>query len=175
MAIEFNTNYNKALQVLLWILRRHPGIDKYKIMKIVTSAEMYHLDTYGRPIYGDSYEAWNYGTVPYFMYGLTGMTDNMPFHKCSKNGFSATAAPDMSVFSESDINALEYGIAEYAKLPSFGSIKDKNHKLDAWKKYEERIKNGEKHIKISYEDMITNKEVLADLNDLGSLTLNMVF
>jgi uncharacterized phage-associated protein len=173
MAIKFNTNYTKALQVLLWILNRHPGVDKYKIMKIVTAAEMYHLNTYGRPVYGDSYEAWDHGTVPYYMYGLTSTANNMPFHACSKNGLSPNAVPNMDMFSESDIEALEHGMSEYSKMPSFGSIRDKNHKLDAWKKYEKRIKAGEKRIQISYEDMITNKEVLADLQELGSLTLNM--
>jgi uncharacterized phage-associated protein len=174
MAIQFNTNHNKAMQVLLWILNKKPGIDIYNAVKVAGEAERYHLNHYGRPIYGDSYEAWKWGTVPVFIYGLTGMTQNMPFYKCSKNGLVATAVPDTKVFSESDIEALEYGMKEYGYL-KFSEIKQKNHKLPAWKKYESRIDAGEKRIKIEYDDLISNRDVLDDLCDLGSLTLNMVF
>jgi uncharacterized phage-associated protein len=167
-AIQFSMNENKALQTLLWILNRKPGIDIYNIMKVVFAAECYHLNKYGRPIYGDSYEAWRFGTVPAFMRKLTNITKNVPYFSPdnSKNGLATNAIPNMDEFSQTDLEALEYGMKEYGDL-SFDDAIKKNHAVPAWKKYEARVKSKEQHIPILYEDFITDKEVAAYLQDVG--------
>jgi uncharacterized phage-associated protein len=173
MSIKFNMNSDKALQAILWILHRKPGIDLYNIVKVIFSAEYYHLNKYGRPVYGDDYEAWSFGPVPTFAYKLLGMQSNMPFHRCTRNGFMATGYPNLDMFSETDLEALEFGFKEYGNLP-FGKARDKSHKNPAWKKHESDVNAGGKHIAIDYEDMVQNPEVLAELNELGAMTQNMV-
>jgi len=171
--ILFTINPGKALQVLLYILHKKPGIDIYNIMKVIFSAEHYHLNRYGRPVYGDNYEAWIYGPVPTFMRSLLKMDSNMPFYKCSENGIKGTAYPNLDFLSETDIEALDYGISEYGDL-IFNKTKIKSHQAAAWKKYEDKVKAGEKHIEISYNDMIDNPEVAEELEELGALTQSMV-
>ncbi len=173
--ISFTMNQDKALQTLLWILNKKQGIDIYNIMKIVFAADCYHLTKYGRPVYGDKYMAMKDGTVPSFMYDLVRLKSNMPFFHCSKNGLQANSVPNMNFFSESDIEALEYGLKEYGDL-KFGEIRDKNHQHRAWKKHENELKKnfGPKAIPIDYEDMIDDPEVIKDLIELGSMTESMV-
>lgn len=161
------------MQCLLWILNRKPGINKYNIMKVMFDADCYHLNKYGRPIYGENYVAMNYGTVPSLMKDLLEITQNVPFYKCSKNGFKANSSPTLDVFSDTDIEALEHGISEYADL-SFSEVKNKNHIHPAWEKHKEELKNT-RSCPIPYEDMINNEDVLADLEDMGDLTEKMVF
>ncbi len=173
MSITFTLDANKAMQTLLWILNKKPDIDVYNINKVMFAADCYSLNTYGRPVYGEKYVAMKLGTVPSFMYDLTKMKSNVPYHYSSAHGLTANATPDTDLFSQSDIESLEYGLQEYGDL-NFTSVKNKNHLHNAWKKYEKGLEQKRK-IDIPYEDMITNKEVLEDLTELGSLTENMVF
>ena len=173
MGINFTLDADKAMQTLLWILNKKPDIDVYNINKVMFAADCYSLNTFGRPIYGEKYVAMKFGTVPSFMYDLTKLKSNVPYYYSSEHGLTANAKPDTDLFSQSDIEALEYGINEYADL-NFKSVKNKNHHHNAWKKYEKELEQKRK-IDIPYEDMITNQEVLDDLKELGNLTENMVF
>lgn len=171
--IKFVVNQDKALNVLLWILNKKPNIDVYNINKVIFAADCYHLNTYGRPVYGDKYIAMKFGTVPSFMYDLTKITEKMPFYYSSAHGLSTHCEPNMDMLSESDIEALEYGLKEYGDL-SFGEVNEKNHKHRAWKNHEEELKD-KKSVDIDFSEMIDNKEVLEDLNNLGDMTENMGF
>ena len=170
--IQFTLNQTKALQTLLWILQKKPGIQVYNVMKVMFAADCYHLNHYARPIYGETYEAMKFGTVPHFMYNLTKIAQNMPFYIIN-NEMNALSAPDLDVFSESDIEALEYGMSEYASL-SFNAVKKKNHQHQAWKNHEREVNAGQNNVFIDYSEMIDNPDVLADLQDLGGLTEKIV-
>lgn len=172
--IKFTRNTEKAQQCLIWILNKKPGISKYHIMKIMFAADCYHLDHYGRPIYGEKYVAMRYGTVPSFMKDLLDIKSNMPFMECSPNCYVTNCAVNYDVFSETDLEALEKGVCDYADL-SFKEVKDKNHAHQAWKNHEKELNDQVKSVPIPYEEMITNQDVLEDLKDLGTLTENMVF
>lgn len=171
--IKFTVNPDKAMQVLLWILNKKPNIDVYNINKVIFAADCYSLNNFGRPIYGDKYVAMSLGTVPSFMYDLTKIKSQMPFYHSSKNGLSTYAKPDMDFFSDTDIEALEYGINEYADL-SFDEVKEKNHKHRAWLNHKEELET-QKCVDIDFEEMIDTPEVLADLQEMGDLTENMGF
>jgi len=172
--IKFGLNQNKAMQTILWLLNKKPGINKYNLMKVMFSADEYHINNFGRPIYGEKYYALAYGTVPSFMKDLLEIEQNVPFFH-DGNKFYTNAAANEDVFSETDLEALEYGLTEYADL-SFSAVKKKNHANPAWKKHEKELKNGNcKRVEIPYEDIITNPTILADLTEMGELTENMVF
>lgn len=171
--IKFTVNSDKALHVLLWILNKKPNIDVYNINKVMFAADCYSLNHFGRPIYGDRYIAMRLGTVPSFMYDLTKMKGPMPFYQSSKHGLSTYSSPNEDMFSEADIEALEYGMREYADL-SFEDVRDKNHLHRAWLNHKDELKTRES-VDIDFCEMIDNQEVLKDLQDLGSLTENMGF
>jgi len=104
----------------------------YNIWKILFAAEKYHLNTYGRPITGDTYIAMEFGTVPSWLYNAAKMKrGDVGFHK-DGNHLRSERAPEMDYFSESDVEALTAGFKEYAGL-SFELVKNKNHDEPAWR------------------------------------------
>lgn len=168
--MRFTIDNNKAMQTIIWILNKKPNISKYNIMKVMFSADCYHLNNYGRLIYGESYLAMNFGTVPSKMKDLLEIKNNVPYFQ-ENNRYKANTTPDLDLFSETDIEALEFGIKEYADL-SFDEVLKKNHQHRAWKKYAEKLKKV-KRVQIDYEEMIDNQEVLVYLKELGNLTENI--
>lgn len=173
MAIRFTLNSNKAMQTLLWILNKKPNIKIYNINKIMFAADCYSLDHFGRPIYGERYVAMKFGTVPSFMYDLTKLEANVAYYHSEEHKLTANAKPDIELFSASDIEALEYGVSEYAEL-DFETVKNKNHAHTAWKKCEHELQTR-KRVDIPYEDIISNSEVLEELTEMGNLTESIVF
>lgn len=172
--IKFELNQNKAMQTILWLLNKKPGICKYNLMKVMFSADEYHINHFGRPIYGEKYYALKYGTIPSFMKDLLEIEQNVPFFH-DGNKFYTNAVANEDVFSETDLEALAHGLTEYGNL-SFSEVKKKNHANPAWKKHEKELKDGSrKCIEIPYEDIITEPAILADLIEMGELTENMVF
>ena len=167
--IRFETNCDKAVNALLYLLTKYGAMDVYQVMKTFWSAECYHLNKYGRPVYGDEYQAWDHGTVPQFMYHYTKLTKDVPFVR-KENTLYALKQPDLSLFSESDLEALDYGHRQYQGL-SFTEIRDKNHAEPAFKK---AVANPNGNQVIPYEDMIQNPDVRAELLELGDMTLQMV-
>jgi len=132
MPIHFNMNTQKAIEVILWIIYRGES-NMYNIWKIMFSAEKYHLNNHGRPITGDTYIAMDYGTVPSWLYDIAKENRYQSDFSMQNNKLTAKRKPDMEYFSESDVEALEYGFNQYAKL-DFKSVMEKNHKEPAWEK-----------------------------------------
>jgi len=161
MAIRFNINTQKAVEVVLWVIKRgESGV--YNVMKILYAAEKYHLNTYGRPITGDKYVAMQYGTVPSWIYDATKLREPSLGFIRIENTLTAKREPDLNYFSESDIEALEKGFLEYAGK-SFSEVLKMNHEETAWKKaYENRGANDSADI--SFEDMIEEDWLKEDLS-----------
>jgi len=159
--IQFNMNMQKAIECVLWLIQRGES-NMYNIWKMLFAAEKYHLNTYGRPITGDTYVAMKYGTVPIWLYKLTNKwRPGIGFVKY-ENTFIAERAPLKKLFSVSDIEALECGYYEYAGL-SFSEVMDKNHKEPAWAKNWERRKRGKESAPIPFEDIVEEDWLKEDL------------
>jgi hypothetical protein len=190
IAVNFTPNVPKIIEALLWIVDKRPGIDVYHVMKIMFAADCYHLSRFGRPVTGDYYVAVKYGVMPHIAkdiidkkpwvmrdYGI----DGLPIHREGHN-LSTTRAHNPHKFSKSDLEALEYGFAEYADIPTFSAVREKNHRHPAWEKAAERQgyditteKYFDKlHQIIDFADMIDDEETLAELQELGSFTEQMI-
>ena len=158
--IRFNINTQKAVESLLWVVKRGES-NIYNIMKILFAAEKYHLNAYGRPITGDKYVAMEFGTVPSWIFDATKLKrPSMGFIKVD-NTLMVDREPDLDYFSETDIEALEVGISEYAGK-SFSEVLEKNHEEIAWQKaYESRGNNNSADI--LFEDMIDEKWLIDEL------------
>jgi len=159
MAIRFNMNTQKAVEVVLWVIQRGEG-NIYNIMKILYTAEKYHLNTYGRPITGDKYIAMEHGTVPSWIYDATKLKEPLGFAKID-NTLTAQREPDLDYFSGSDVEALEIGFNEYAGK-SFSEVREKNHKDIAWRNAYENRGNSDA-ADIRFEDMIEEEWLKEDL------------
>ena len=166
MAIRFTINTKKSVEALLWIIQRGES-NVYNAMKILFAADKYHLNRYARPVTGDKYVAMRFGTVPSWIYGATKRT-GLGF---ARSGVTLTPEPgriiNKDLFSISDFEALEHGFNEYAGK-SFKAVVLKNHREKAWLNAVER-KPDAKVSDILFEDMITNKNLIDDLENLTDI------
>jgi uncharacterized phage-associated protein len=125
----------KAIEAIVYISRS--TTDLFHIMKILYYADLYHLQAYGRLITGDYYIAMNNGPVPSGSYDLIkvvrgdgfAIKDASPEKAFAVEGrmkVTPLRAPDMSIFSESDVECLDKSIAAHAHM-SFAELRRKAH------------------------------------------------
>ncbi|MCQ2562005.1 MAG: SocA family protein [Alphaproteobacteria bacterium] len=137
----------------------------YNIWKILFSAEKYHLNKYGRPITGDRYIAMEYGTVPSWLYDASKIKrQGLGFYR-DNNSLLAERVPVMDYFSETDLEALQHGVAEYAGL-DFIAVRDKNHQEPCWKK-NYAMRGDSDSAPIPFEDIIEEDWLREDLKVLS--------
>lgn len=142
--IKFTMNWDKAIEAIVWLARRRPGIGHFHIAKILYFADKAHLLKYGRPIIGDSYIAMEHGPVPSGVCDLlTGNSFLDPdlLDKMAKAArtdrdripqVTALRAPDPAVFSGSDLRCLEDAFAKYVDMP-LGELRRLTHDERAWR------------------------------------------
>lgn len=171
MRIQFNINYKKAIEIVLWVLHKDKTIDVYRLMKVLFHADLFSVNKYGAPVTGDNYLAMKFGTVPDVIYnGLIKKdilyledsqldTNLLPF---DLKGYQLLPQriPNIEHLSESDIECLELGIKEYAGL-SFEEVKNKNHSIRAWRETYHNAPNSF----IDWYDLIEEQYLKDDLSD----------
>lgn len=125
----------KATQALNYFARAEGGtIDKMKALKLLFFADRYHLRQYGRPVSRDSYVAMRNGPVASAAYDLLkGQRSWVGDEACEfahryvrpipgPRGFvfrfASAALPDLDVFSDSDLEALEFSWREFGRNSS---------------------------------------------------------
>ncbi len=143
--IKYRFNAVKALNAILWLADRKPHITLHMIAKVLFYADKAHLNAFGRPIIGDEYTAMRYGPVPSGVYDIL-KKDPFYLEAIGADGYpfevrgpyvEGKEKPDMSVFSDSDIEALETALTENRDL-SFMALTEKSHKDPAWDRAPDR-------------------------------------
>lgn len=144
---DFNLDKDKVTASLLYVCEKLGGtLDMYSLLKILYFAECKHLLNYGRPITGDAIIAMQYGPVPSHSYDLVKHSKvNPELFTISENIVETVKKPNLSVFSESDIECLDQSISENSKL-SFRELRDKSHDAS----YEWAIKTKGNNSNIPY-------------------------
>lgn len=136
-------NQEKSLQVILYVAERLKRKDFHKIFKIIYFADREHLSNYGRTITGDTYVAMSDGPVPSKIYDILKVVrgDSL-FAEQNKHIFSSyfevanwmfvnpLKPADLSLLSESDIEAIDNSLNMYGNL-SWDEIREKSHDY-AW-------------------------------------------
>ncbi len=137
--IRFRINYNKAIEVVVWLAKMKPGIDIYHVAKVLFYADKMHINKYARPITGDTYLRMPYGPVPSGVRDL--ITENswltpdqlkkvrdFLYIDKSDNYFKLTSKrePEIDYFSKSDIECLTYCLNNYGNL-SFDELYKLTH------------------------------------------------
>ena len=118
---------NKGIEILRYIISK--GINnKYFIMKALYFADKYHLHKYGRMVNEDHFRALELGPVPTEIYQFIRNIQYgvIPGFSSKSYFIYADKGPDMDWFSDSDIEALDFGINEVTGL-SMGQVMDKSH------------------------------------------------
>jgi len=149
--MEFD--FKKATQAVNYIARKSTTqkVDKLKLMKLIWLADRFHLRKYGRPVIGDIYWAMRLGPVPG---AVKDIVDSSGFPSIEKqyseqyikkvddNTIGSIAESDLRVFSETDIEALEFSLKHFGNRQP-GGLVNLSHKYPEWKKFELSLKSGQ--------------------------------
>lgn len=134
-------------------------LDKMKAAKLLFHADKYHLLTYGRPVIGDMYACMEYGPVP--SASLHVMNDviahDAEYPPVAKELFDeyvtvekflrkhpvfrAKKKPDLDVFSDSDIEALDYAVNTFGAKTAW-QLSQESHDEPCWKIANEQREPG---------------------------------
>ena len=169
MAARYAVNTAKALETILWISNARPDFDIYHIVKAAYFADKAHVRKFGRPIFGENYQADTYGPLGSTVYGLLngspleilalGGNGKLPFTVGERWIVSAERGANLRLLSDTDVSALSDAVDFVAPL-SFGELVDITHDDPAW-----RNANGGR---MMYEDMFdaADPELLDRVEDL---------
>ena len=151
MKIQFKFNYVKSLEAILWILNKHKKVNMYNLMKVLFHADCLSINKYGKPITGDTYCAFQFGTVPEVIYKGFINKDilysfyfdiiEVPIKITSDYHLIPCREAKEEHLSENDKECLKEGIKEYLHL-SFEEVKNKNHFNKAYKAAYKKSPNG---------------------------------
>jgi len=173
-SIHFKLNPGKALETILWIANRNGrrGVDLYKLVKTILYADMYHLNKYGRTIYGEVYLAMAHGPVPEHAYEIikkeplaVSALKSVPLSKSEKMVKPKRTA-HLSALSKSDIEALTEGW-KVCKDLSFSELKSAADSLPCYvKTWEARTSDSDE---IDLADMLDekNKDKVDELREVA--------
>jgi uncharacterized phage-associated protein len=127
--INSTFNYRKATQALNHFALKAGGkINKMKALKLVYFADRYHLRKYGRLITNDAYVAMKNGAVPSSTRDILQKTKFIGtqdkdyadhFILTNSHDLESKASPDDKVFSQSDIEAIEFAWERFGHLGQF--------------------------------------------------------
>jgi uncharacterized phage-associated protein len=149
--LRFRFAPEKLVQALAYFAGRDiRDLDKMKAAMLLFHADKYHLLKYGRPVLGDMYACMEYGPVP--SASLNVMNDliahDPQFPAVARDLFDeylsverflrkhpvfrARKEPDLDVFSDSDIEALDYAIDTFGRKSAW-ELSQESHDEPAWK------------------------------------------
>jgi len=148
--LEFD--YKKATQAINYLSKKEGGqIDKLKLMKLIYFADRFHLRKYGRPIFNDTYYAMPKGPVASSVKDIAELSSYLAedeknyavqFISVQKNAVSSLKNVDENVFSQSDIEALDFAHNEFGAYKPLELV-DFTHKYPEWQKHEGVLKSKE--------------------------------
>lgn len=151
--LSFPFSLDKAVNALAYFADRGvKDLTKLKAVKLLYLADQYHFLTYGRPLSGDRYIAMDLGPVPESTYQLTTrlvepdevadearetasrslQVDKGFLYRHAYPVLRARRPPDMSVFSESEVEALDRTVREFGAR-SARQLVDLTHGHKAYK------------------------------------------
>jgi len=176
--IQFRFNPRKALQAVEWMLATaNKPVDFHSLLKTVYFADKEMLNAHGRPVFGASYRAMNYGPVPLEVYEMLKCEpywlselerDDYPW---MRDGYRVQLLPGPNgVRIPDDMSPVEMEFLERAFEKccrmNFNQRTRETHGMD-W--VEGTRRSGER---MAYEDMIARDrpnrdELIEDLEAMG--------
>lgn len=179
----------KIIQALSYIVSKQKDkrIDNIKAYKLLWLTDRYHLRQYGRTVTGDTYYAMPKGVVSSDAKNLL-EGKNTLLRKSNTNidnviergigYYKYKVAPNLRVFSKTDIEALDLILKNYNKM-SAEELSSLSHNYPEWKRYEADLKNdnGKNSYKIDITLFFINhedgKSLFMDDKEMLSLTRNI--
>ncbi len=169
MFIYFEFDYKKATQALNYIAQNFGGeVNKMKAIKLIWAADRYHLRKYGRSITNDEYYAMKKGPVGSKIRDLIELTpyleDSEKDYRChyitsEECTVYSKKEIDRDVFSESDIEVLNFIIDRLGKFNQFQLV-EISHAYPEWKKHKNILESDQTTRKtMHYEDFFNDPDI----------------
>jgi len=169
--ISFNFDYKKATQELNHFALKEGGcINKMKALKLIYFADRFHLRKYGRLITNDIYYAMDYGPVPSNVKDIAEATSFLgdsekdyssqyiiPFDNIT---LQSVKPVDNSLFSDSDIEALDYIWERFGHLDQF-ELAEITHEYPEWKRHKKAL-DLDTRIQMYLEDFFDDPDADVD-------------
>lgn len=154
--------HRKATQALNFLAHKAGGkISKLRALKLIFLADRYHLRKYGRAVTNDAYYALKLGPVPSDCKNLAELHDALPaatrtyaaryLRPLDAKSYAALGEPDATVFSASDVEALEFAWGHFGRARDLVEV---THKYPGWQRHEASLAAGAKRIKMTYDDLL---------------------
>ncbi|MEI7209937.1 Panacea domain-containing protein [Pectobacterium carotovorum] len=159
----------KALEAILYVASKAPIPDIYHVCKILYYADRFHLESYGRLVSGDHYNAMKDGPVASNTYDIIKIARGDG--RYIPNGCDVTSVreafgisgkkvnplrnPDEDIFSDSDLECIDKSIEMLGRM-SFEEIRNKSHD-PAW---ESADSNGEMSLESIINELKDSKLIL---------------
>ncbi len=143
LRVQFQFDLRKGTQALnFFAIQEGGGINKMKALKLIYFADKFHLRKYGRLITNDEYLAMRYGPVPSAVKDIAEANDYLEenIREYSSNYvepsdnlvLKSVGAIDESVFSESDLEALNFAWEKFGQYDQF-ILAEITHRYPEWK------------------------------------------
>lgn len=169
--IQFNFDYKKATQELNHLALKEGGcINKMKALKLIYFADRYHLRKYGRLITNDMYYAMDLGPVSSNVKDIAEATSFLGEGERDYSSqyitvidnltFKSVKPVDDSIFSDSDMEALDYIWERFGHLDQF-ELADITHKYPEWKRHEKAL-DLDTRIQMYLEDFFDDPDADVD-------------
>jgi uncharacterized phage-associated protein len=171
--------HRKATQALNYFARQEGGsINKLKALKLLFFADRYHLRKFGRPVSECTYFAMTHGPVASEAKHVAEDDKMLPatvrsyarkfLDKESNYEYASVADVDETVFSESDLAALNFAWESFGHHSGF-QLRDITHHYPEWKRHERALSDhGHKRVKMDYADFFSEPD--AGYNPCHALT-----
>lgn len=125
MVIEdyiFKFKREKAVESIRYITSKLGFLDAYAIGHLMFIAELFHLQEYGRPVFGDRYVALKNGALALGAFSIprdliAGNSIILGFMVGNNFSVKTSKDPNLEVLSESDINVLSWVCKFYEDNP----------------------------------------------------------
>jgi len=177
LRIHFNFDHKKATQSLNhYALKEGGQINKMKALKLIYLADRYHLRKYSRLITNDIYFAMNYGPVPSGVKDIAEASEFLGEKEGDYANQYLTYTPQMlrsmnavddSVFSDSDIEALDFTWDKFGHLSQF-DLAELTHEYPEWKRHKQALEMDSRiqmYLEDFFDDPDIDIEKCFELND----------
>lgn len=164
--LEFD--YKKATQAINYFAKKEGGqINKLKLIKLVYFADRYHIRRYGRPLINDAYFAMPLGPVGSSVKDIAEFSDFLAETErryaedflsrgSDKNVIVSIADTDSSLFSQSELEALDFSYNEFGNKTA-STLVGITHRFPEWKRFEGVLQSKETTREpMSYSDFFKN-------------------
>ena len=163
------SDYQKIAQALNLVANKcgQGQLNRMKAIKLLYLADRYHIRKYGRPLTGDRYFAMKKGVVGSIARDLTNdsefLDDEMKVYAqkylkpVGEHAYKVLENMDPSVFSQTDIEALEFSIVNFGKYNQW-DLADLTHVFPEWKKFEKEALQPGGVEAMKYEDFFDDPD-----------------